>query len=92
MDPKTLPLPPAAPSLRFDWQDWLPYLEDADMSLDQKQSLIETLWSIVAAFVDLGWQVKPAAEICGQTIDLKAALEAAVLRSDDVTYEQEDNA
>ena len=107
-----LPLPPASPPappqtvppvLRFDWRDWLPFFESEDVPEDQKRVLIETLWSIIIAFVDLGWQVQPAAGVegdgiaaettnaqahgmtaqsCGQSFDLKAALEAAVLRSD----------
>lgn len=68
------------PALRFDWRDWLPYFEGEDIPEEQKRALIETLWSIVVAFVDLGWQVREG-ESCGQALDLKAALEAAVLRS-----------
>lgn len=84
----------APPVLRFDWQDWLPYLGDDDIPEAEKRALIETLWSIVLAFVDLGWSVTPtsgepaagadageAPKSRGQVVDLKAALEAAVLRS-----------
>jgi hypothetical protein len=92
-----LPLPePAPPVLRFDWQDWLPYFEDESISEEQKRVLIETIWAIVIGFVDLGWSTKPTLEAsalensgvgngdqnCGQTIDLKAVLEAAVVRSE----------
>ncbi|MGE0279577.1 MAG: hypothetical protein AB7P20_03040 [Rhizobiaceae bacterium] len=63
-----------APALRFEWTDWLPYLEDQDIPDVQKRALIETLWSIVVAFVDLGWRLNPPAEISGETIDLKAIL------------------
>lgn len=66
-----------APALRFDWTDWLPYLEDQDVPDEQKRELIETLWSIVVSFVDLGWQIKPASETCGGALDLKAILTAA---------------
>lgn len=70
------PYKPAVPALRFDWADWLPYLEDEDIPEEQKRALIETLWSIVVAFVDLGWQLNPKPEICGEVIDLKAVLTA----------------
>jgi len=91
------PLPNIAPSvLRFDWQDWLPYFEDEAIPETQKRVLIETMWSIVIGFVDLGWSITPiveaeaidescvgkGAQTCGQTIDLKAVLEAAVIRSE----------
>ena len=65
-----------APALRFDWMDWLPYLEDQDVSKEQKRELIETLWSIVVAFVDLGWRLNPKPEIGGEALDLKAVLTA----------------
>lgn len=64
----------AAPALRFDWADWLPYLEDQEIPDDQKRELIETLWSIVVAFVDLGWQLNSKPEMCGGALDLKAIL------------------
>lgn len=64
------------PSLRFDWTDWLPYLEDQDVPEEQKRLLIEALWGIVVAFVDLGWQIKPEPENSGNTFDLKAILSA----------------
>ena len=64
-----------SPTVAFDWQDWLPYIADSDLSDDQKRELIETLWSIVIAFVDLGFEVGPPADkTCGQSFDLAAAL------------------
>lgn len=68
---------PTVPALRFDWTDWLPYLEDQDIPDEQKRELIETLWSIVVAFVDLGWKLNPESEICGEALDLKAILSSA---------------
>lgn len=67
---------PPVPALRFDWTDWLPYLEDQDIPDEQKRELIETLWRIVGAFVDLGWQINPKAEFAGEALDLKAILES----------------
>ncbi|MDJ0825703.1 MAG: hypothetical protein QNJ16_09385 [Rhodobacter sp.] len=69
-------------ALRFDWEDWLPFLAGSDLSDDQKREFIESLWAIVMGFVDLGFHLNPTAEICGEVIDLKAVLEAAVLNSD----------
>lgn len=68
--------------LVFDWQDWLPYFEDADIPDDQKREMIETLWQIVVAFVDLGFDLNPQQQSCGQTLDLKAVLQEAVLKSE----------
>ena len=52
---------PAGPSaaLRFDWTEWLPYLDDQDIPEEQKRELIETLWGIVVSFVDLSWRLDP---------------------------------
>ena len=83
---------PSSAQLRFDWQDWLPYLEGESPESD-KRALIEALWSIVTAFVDLGWEVTGSAtgaETCGQPIDLKAALQAAVVNSQDHQTEKEE--
>ncbi|SFU79293.1 hypothetical protein SAMN04488527_11716 [Aliiroseovarius crassostreae] len=74
--------PSKTPSLRFNWQDWLPYFDDPDVPLDQKRELIETLWSLVLSFVDLGFDLNPTQISCGEELDLKALLEAAVLYSD----------
>ncbi|MGD1926009.1 MAG: hypothetical protein ACFB03_17740 [Paracoccaceae bacterium] len=82
--------PRRQPGVRFDWRDWAPYLEDDAIPDDQKRELIETLWSIVTAFVDMGWSLNPTQQICGQYIDLKAVLDAAVLESEQEKQEQED--
>ena len=93
-DPKDVTNATARPAVQFDWEDWREYLEDSDISDDQKRELIETLWAIVTGFVDLGFGLNPTQQICGEVIDLKAVLEAAVLSSDDTHTkdEQEDAA
>ena len=85
---------PSPPNIRFAWRDWLPYLEDSDATEAEKQELIETVWAIVTAFVDMGWSVNPTQQICGQEIDLKAVLERAVIGSDQAAamVEQEEDA
>ena len=57
---------PKRPSLSVDWEVYAAMLEDSDMPLDQQQELIETLWSIVVMFVDLGYDVKPVLQSCGE--------------------------
>ena len=85
--PPTNPDRPACqverPTLRFDWQEWLPYLDDSNIPDDQKREWIETLWAIVLGFVDLGFDIKSAPETCGKEIDLKSLMEAAVISSED---------
>ncbi|MEM7724620.1 MAG: hypothetical protein AAF376_19980 [Pseudomonadota bacterium] len=86
--PQTTPAAPPTPTIGFDWTDWLPHLAESDLPDDQKQALIEALWSIILAFVDLGFDVKAPAEICGQAIDLKAVLAADMVISDDAQTDE----
>ncbi|WP_037226929.1 hypothetical protein [Roseobacter sp. GAI101] len=68
--PKTSPkrndLPP---SLSVDWEAYGVMLDASDMPEAQKRELIQTLWSIVTAFVDLGFGVHPVQQVCGQADD-----------------------
>lgn len=76
------PTPPPKPSIHLNWEDWLPYLAECSASDEEKRLLIETLWTIMIAFADLKWHILPDEEISGQSLDLTAALRAAVLQSD----------
>lgn len=85
----TAPPPNTKPTLQFDWEEWLPYVEESDLTDAQKREMIETLWSIVIGFVDLGWCVCSAPkESSGQIPDLRAALAAAVVHSKDTQTEE----
>ncbi len=65
--------PDRPPGLSIDWQLYEHYLEDSSLSDEDKRALIETLWSIMVSFVDLGFRISPTREICGE-IDPLAAL------------------
>lgn len=71
------------PKLTCDWQEWAAYLEHVDAPDSEKQQIIEELWNVVVAFVDLGWDIQPppAQKTCGQTLDLTAVLRDAVVNS-----------
>lgn len=76
---------PTRPSLTVDWEVYAAMLEDSDMPLDQQKELIETLWSIVVNFVDLGYEIKPSREICGEgqeVIDQDSADLVSLLNND----------
>ncbi|GLQ25460.1 hypothetical protein [Sulfitobacter pacificus] len=60
----------APPSLSIDWDAYLPFFEDEDISGDDKRELIEALWSIMVNFVDLGFGVHPLQQVCGKDISL----------------------
>ncbi|WJY21575.1 hypothetical protein QTA57_17910 [Fontisubflavum oceani] len=78
--PPNQPALPPRPSLFVDWEVYAAMLEDSDMPLDQQKELIETLWSIVVMFVDLGFDLNPVTQICGED-DLGLDAESADLVS-----------
>ena len=53
-------------ALSFDYEKYAPYLEDADLTEEQKREFLETLWSIMVSFVDLGFGIHPVQQVCGQ--------------------------
>jgi hypothetical protein len=58
--------PPAPPTLAIDWDLYGQYLDASDLSDADKRAFIETLWSIVVSFVDLGFGLHPTQQTCGQ--------------------------
>ena len=54
------------PSLSIDWEVYAAMLDDCDTTPEEQRELIETLWSIVVAFVDLGFEVNAFPESCVQ--------------------------
>ncbi|WP_157063699.1 hypothetical protein [Phaeobacter sp. 11ANDIMAR09] len=69
----------APPRLSIDWDAYLPFLENEDISEEQKRELIEALWSIMVSFVDLGFGIHPIQQVCGQDISLAELPAADVL-------------
>lgn len=50
-------------------KDYAHYLSDMELSEDQQKELLSTLWQIMVAFVDLGFNVK-AGDKLGQNSDI----------------------
>ena len=48
---------PTVSTLAFDKERYLSELEDTDLTEEQKIEMLQALWSIVEAFVDLGFGV-----------------------------------
>ena len=59
LDPTADALPPMRPSLTIDYELYAKYLEGSDWPDEKKREFIETLWSVIVAFVDLGFGVHP---------------------------------
>ncbi len=89
--PPPLPTPSGTEdgSVSFDWAEWLPYIAEMDATEAEKRQLIETLWSIILGFVDLGFTVKSPPKTRGQVPDLRADLARAVLYSTEKEGEHE---
>lgn len=54
------------PSVEIDMAKYQAHLDDPSLSDEQKEEIIKALWSIMMAFVDLGFGVHPAQEVCGK--------------------------
>lgn len=56
----------AAPTLIVNWEAYADFLDGSDLSEAEKREFIETMWSLVVGFVDLGFDVKSPAATCGK--------------------------
>ncbi|MBB4124091.1 hypothetical protein [Martelella radicis] len=56
----------ARPTVQVDVGLYQSYLDNTNMSQAQKEEFLQAMWSIILGFVDLGWEVHPVQEACGQ--------------------------
>ncbi|MEM6537374.1 MAG: hypothetical protein AAF668_06550 [Pseudomonadota bacterium] len=81
----------ARPSVGFEYERYAHFLDEADLSQDQKREVLQALWNIVVGFVDLGFGVHPvqqAQKPCGKFKETppKSALTAPpVIKSEDTS-------
>ena len=64
----------APPTLTIDWELYGKYLDESDLPDAEKQEFLETLWSIVVSFVDLGFGVHPAQQVAGKICEKQAEI------------------
>lgn len=67
------------PAVRIDYERYERFLEDGDLSDEQKRRFLDALWSMIVGFVDLGFGVHPAQEFCGEFGDPPSQESAARL-------------
>ncbi|MEM6889632.1 MAG: hypothetical protein AAF636_16040 [Pseudomonadota bacterium] len=53
-------------SLGIDLERYQTYLDDEDLSPAHKEEVIRALWTIISNFVELGFNVHPTQQSCGQ--------------------------
>ena len=79
---------PARPAVTVDYEKYEHFLETADLSDEQKREFIAALWSIIVAFVDLGFGVHPAQQAektCGKITD--SPPKPALTKGNEVNYQ-----
>lgn len=66
-------------SLEIDLDHYQSYLDDPALTSGQKAEIVTALWSIITAFVELGFGVHPAQQACAKrqkSLDYKAKSES----------------
>jgi hypothetical protein len=60
--------------LTFDPTPYLHYLSESELSDEQKRELLETLWSIMVSFVDMGFNIGPSQQVLDKSSKQKSEL------------------
>lgn len=54
------------PTLSIDLDYYQRFLDDTNLTEEQKQELLQTLWQIVCEFVQMGFNINPVGQVqCG---------------------------
>lgn len=56
-------------SVEIDVEKYQAYLDDPDLSDEERKQLVHLIWQIMMAFVDLGFGVHPVQQACGKTTE-----------------------
>lgn len=59
----------ARPIVTVDVEKYQTWMDDPDLSEEQKAEFLQALWSIVVTFVELGFGVHPLQEVCGKDFE-----------------------
>lgn len=51
-------------TLTVDYRKYTEFLEEATLTEAEKAAFIDSLWSVIVSFVDLGFQVHPMQDVC----------------------------
>lgn len=84
----------AKPVITLDIEKYQHFLDNSGMNPEERRAFLEALWSIIVAFVDLGFGVHPLQEACGQTAETLTSIDHQATgdaRIDHVTLTQKFN-
>ncbi len=68
------------PSLTIDYELYWHYLDNSDLTDEQKREFLDALWSIIVSFVDLGFAVHPLQQAVDQNDETGACEQNAIIR------------
>lgn len=74
---------PNYPTLSIDWDLYGEYLEESDLTQEEKREFIQTLWNIVVSCVDLGFGIHPMQQACGEGDELSELISQTMLSCED---------
>ncbi len=66
----------ARPVIGLDVEKYQAYLDNSGMSDAQKEEFLQSLWTIIVSFVELGFGVHPLQEVCGQNLETVTSSES----------------
>lgn len=52
-------------AIQFDAQEFAHFLDESDLTHEQKLEYIRTVWQIVLQFIDMGFGIHPLQQACG---------------------------
>ncbi len=81
--------------LEIDLEHYQGYLDDPALTPEQKEEIMGALWTIISAFVELGFDVHPVQQACGKhgtKLDQTANSESTGMEPDNDKQNQETDA
>lgn len=80
--------------IEIDVEKYQAYLDDPSLSDEQRAEIIQALWTIITAFVELGFGVHPVQQACGQlenALDPSKGADSDVIECEDTDLREEFN-
>lgn len=62
-------------ALTLDVELYQSYLDNSDLSADERSAYLEAIWQVIVGFLDFGFAVEPLEKSCGQSSKLKSHAE-----------------